>query len=751
MNKVLLLRTALIGVSVLLSTAHAEGIRSNMSIYPNAQETSSLAGAAQLMPRTSEDAEQLATDLLAFAHDQKEKFLAIAPGDRTFENTVRAFDSFSGAFGYRMAVLSSFKMLSDEMTVDEGEVFDRRTKPYMRVAQEASDLFTDRAIYNAFVAYRDNRFAEEEARLTEEEREFFHETMSDFQRGGYELADDKFEQMKVLNKELSELSAKFAGAISKDHSYIMVAKQHLIDTGVNPEFVDACEVIVNEDGVEECKVLCNPPALSAIMNGCSDSAVRRDWLRGWNRRGYPENDTTLSLVLKKRLQLAQLLGYKSYAEMSLCNLMVGSEKAALSFVHDLKDSAIEKALQEHELFSQHLPEGVVLDEHGRLHESDKGYVIAQYERARGVDEDEVAKYFPLTSTIHGVFDIYERFMGVSFEYHSSLSDEERGGWHPDTQAITVRTRDRSRVLGHIFLDLFPRPGKYTHFCCAPYQPSFRDGYYCPETGEYEHPVAVGGVIGNFPEPTKDRDALLKHREVQTFFHEFGHAMHFVLGASSFFETTGIDVKWDFVELPSQILEEWLWDTEVVQGLSSYYRDEPDGSRKKGDRIPTETIAAMVDLDRAKSGLFLVRQLHYSQLSLDYYNDSDEKEAADLYRLMKRNGELFQPMISSDDENRHYASFGHLMGYGPRYYGYMYSRAYAEDVLNKIKEIGAARGENGLLADYEVDQDGNPLSAGAYFVHHILKPGGSVHPHKLLENMLGRPASLDAFCKKMLGK
>lgn len=674
---------------------------------------SSLSDAVTILPVDTDDAHRRADDLLSRMRKMKSELLSIPAEQRTFDNTVRALDEMGRLFGIIGGGLQLHSMLSGDLA--------GRNKPFSQVVAAQTPLFMDPAFYQAFRDYVAH--GKQRETLDEEQKQYLARSLEDFEREGFRLAVDapeKFAQLKELMGRLNEVCSLFSRNCDADASFITATDDEL--ASLDPQFVTGLPR--NDDG--KCVVHCTRPNVTQMLSYCANPDVRERYWVAWHTRSFESNAEVLKELLGLRLQVAQLLGYTSYADYELRNLMIGSEKNAYNFITGLEKRAAVKWDKEFAELTKDLPAGVSLVD-GKLSPWDVFYVVESYKKKQGVDDAKIAEYFPVQHTKQVIFDIYERFMDVTFVHHKTLPEDIRGGWHADCEAIEVRTKSGDDLLGFIILDLFPRVGKYNHACHAGTVPGIR--YYDAHVGEYTSGVSVGVVVANFPRAVGDKPALLRHNDVTTFFHEFGHAMHYVFGRSSFDATTGTSVKRDFVEFPSQILEEWMWDKNLLCMTVPF---QVTRHYKTGEPLPREMVENMVALKKCDSGKFLLRQLGYSTLSLRLHGDT----LVDLDDVLR--AALETDHISWDARNKMYTAFGHLAGYGSRYYGYMFSRAYAQDAFDQIKAHGSRRGVNGLI---------DPV-VGVRFVSHILQPGGSIDPNILLRGYLGRAPSIDAFCKDL---
>ncbi len=403
------------------------------------------------------------------------------------------------------------------------------------------------------------------------------------------------------------------------------------------------------------------------------------------------------------------MGFDSFAALNLDSQMVKVPERAEQFLTDLIARAREKAELELKAFIEELPESVTLMADGKVKAWDVPYLKIKYkEKHFNIDELKISEYFPMQQTIDALLDIYHQFMGVTFK-EVPIS----GMWHEDVRLIEVYDKKGTQLLGYLFLDLYPRSNKYSHAAHAGLIQAMilPDGKRIPD---------VSVVMANFPKPTKDKPSLLMRADVRTFFHEFGHAMHALLGATQMGSFSGTSVKTDFVEMPSQMLEEWLWDKDIIKKVSHHY--------KTGEPLPDDVINNIVALKRYDSGNFVQTQSRYSQLSLDLYKAGEDK---DPYKIQEDLIAKIHPRIFFGPEYHMHASFGHLTGYGAKYYGYLWSKVFALDLFEEIKK-------HGLL---------NP-QIGERYVQEVIGKGGSKDPNELLKNFLGREPCQDAFIKDL---
>lgn len=627
--------------------------------------------------------------LIAYAQEAINKIVAVPDAQRTFANTVQTLDLVGAKLGEFGALVQTLQMVSPEAALrDTAMVVISELEAY-----SIEHINHNVALYKALCAYAQDNALQED--LTAEQKFYLAETIKGFKRSGLDLPEAQQTEIKKIKKELTDLGIAFDAAINADQSNIKV--EHAALAGLPADYI----AHLPREG--ELYVLgVDYPTYTQVMENCTVSATRKAMWEVFSNRAYPKNSETLKKVIALRDELAHKLGYASYAALSFEDLMVGSVSTVDKFLADLAERVKSKVDVEMAELMAELPEGVELTPEGKFKPWDLSYVKATYKKKHlQVDEQKIAEYFPLEKTIQGLFAIYEKFLDIKF-----TELKQPGFWHPEVRVLTVEMD--GNLLGYLLLDLHPRPFKYSHAC---------------EIGIIKaHKVAAGTnpavavVLANFPKSQGAKPALLKRNDVNTFFHEFGHALHELFGATELFGNAGTSVKLDFVEMPSQMLEEWLYDQAILKQLSSHYIT--------GEPLSDTEIDRICALKKFDGGDFVQRQVMLSRMALDYYKEGASK---DPYAIKMQLIRELRPYMLAAPEDHFEASFGHLMGYGAGYYGYLWSKVYALDMFEHIKEAG-------LL---------NPVM-GRKYINTILAPGGSKHPKDMLKDFLGREPRSDAF-------
>lgn len=537
--------------------------------------------------------------------------------------------------------------------------------------------------------------------LSTSEKNFVSEIIYKFEVNGQSLPSNEKAQVQKLKSQISKLEQLFLKNIQEDDAYIYLREENLDGVG---EEVKA-SLPMNKKGF--LKINSNHPHYGTVLCTCNSQPVRKRLIELRQNRGYPSNEEVLKDLIIKRNELANILGFKSFAHLRLHNEMSGTPERALTFLNDLWKQSYQKEKAEFKSIAETLPPSISLNKNGKVESWDVSYVTNYYKRKTfSLNKDLIAQYFPIDQTFIGLMKIFEEF----FDIHIKKVPIS-GLWHEDIQMLEISDK-KENILGYILLDLFHRKDKYSHACDIPIiAGAIVDGKRYP---------ALDVVVTSFPKGSDEIPTLLKYYDVQTFFHEFGHAIHDILIQNEVLYYANIfNMKYDFIELPSQLLEEWLWEPEILKKISCHYQTKQP--------MPDHMIDKIVRTKNAFSGYFVQSQCYLSKLALELFS-------GDVQDPTKLSNQLNLNLIPNYEplENSHFhLSFGHLTEYGPVYYGYLWSKVFALDIFNEIKK-------EGLL---------NP-GVGVRYRKEILEKGSSVDPNILLKNFLGRPPSQEAFIKSL---
>lgn len=549
----------------------------------------------------------------------------------------------------------------------------------------STELSLDRGVYDALAALD----LQDADAVT---RRWVEHTLRDFRRAGVDRDAPTRDQVKALKEELVRIGQAFARNIREDVRSVELDPAAL--EGLPDDYVKA-----HPPGpTGKVRITTDYPDLIPFMTYARSGRAREALWRENRRRGHPKNIEVLNALIAKRHDLATLLGYPHWAAYVTEDKMIGSAQNAADFIG--KISAAAKARAERDY--RQLLDRKRKDEPSaqRVEPWDQAYLEDRLRaEVHGFDSQSVRPYFEYERVKNGVLATTATLFGLTYRPRPDAPV-----WHEDVDAYDVL--EGERLLGRIYLDMHPRPDKYKH--AAQFElASGQRGKRLPE----------GVLMCNFPQGTKDAPGLLLHSDVQTFFHEFGHLLHHVLGGhTEWASQSGVRTEWDFVEAPSQMLEEWAWAPESLQAFARHV--------ETGEVLPADTIARMRAADELGKGLWVRQQMFYAALSLGLY-DRDPTGLEPLALIEKLQSE-YTPFPYVPGTWFHLA-FGHLDGYSAIYYTYMWSLVIAKDLFTVFAR-------EGLM---------NPAPARRYR-RAVLEPGGSEDAAVLVRDFLGRAHDFAAY-------
>lgn len=639
--------------------------------------------AQDLAPAEAEARVKLEKDLAAL--------IAIPQAERTFENTImgyeRAFDNYGNALG-----MSGF--LSYVST--DKKFRDAANDLQMQISQYMVDVATRRDVYKAIREYTDTN-----PRLDPVQAKLVKEMLIGFKNSGMDLNDADLEKFKALNKEKAEYIIKFDKNIQEYKDPLAVTKEQL--QGLGEDYIQ--KLSKTDDG--KYLVTLDYPDYVPFMQNADDEQARKELEFKFNRRGGQENVELLEKTLTLRREIARLLGYKNHAELRLEDRMAKNPKTVMAFLKDLQKKL--KPLGKKEDKEMIAYKNSKTGKNSRtLYSWESGYWSNKFRKENlELDSEKIKEYFPSQVVIDGMLDLFGGVFGITFE------PVDIPVWHPDVKAFKIKDKASGELVAYFYMDLYPREGKYKHAACF----GLVEGEE-KQDGTYQIPFVA--IVANLNKPSGDTPSLLKHSEVETLFHEFGHVLHNALTKAKYSAFSGTSVSWDFVEAPSQMLERWAWDPQVLKKISRHY--------KTGEALPDDLIKRMIAAKNFGAGGMYLRQDFFAQYDMTLHTADTTPDTTKLYfELTKKIRGL--PLTKGTIPQ---ASFGHIMGgYDAGYYGYLWSEVIAEDFFGEFKKNGIFNPETGLK-----------------FRREILEKGGTLDEEKMVENFLGRPADNKPFLKSI---
>jgi thimet oligopeptidase len=619
------------------------------------------------------------------AHEAALTALLAVEDERTPANSLRLFDaaieqlSLAGA---QAGVLNS--VAADKAVRDQAQL------EAQRVAQAASTLSLNREVYEALAAiHLDGADALDATSAAT--KHYVERTLLGYRLAGVDKDKATREQLQSLNEKATRLSLEFSRNIQEGAKTIEATPAEL--DGLPADYL--ARHPADADG--RVTLSTDQPDMQPVMTFASSAALRERMFLAYNTRAYPANRQILLDLLATRQQIATILGFRSWADLATADQMMGSAANVRTFLAKLDEASLDGARRELKLildFTRQRQPGLET-----IDITSRGYWYEQFRRsAFDFDSQSVRPYFPYAQVEAGVLATAARLFKIEFRRSATTA------WHPAVSAFEVF--DGGKLVGRFYLDMHPREGKDKWFSAAPVVTGVR-GRALPEAA----------LICNFPSGDDKDPGLLQYNDVVTFFHEFGHLMHAILGGQTEWAgISGFATEGDFIEVPSQMLEEFFRDEKLLQAFAKHYQT--------GETLPSETIKKMKLAGAFGRADWVRSQLYYTTLSLDLH-DQDPANL-DLDSITRRLYETLQPWTWLKG-NRMYASFGHLTSYSSNYYTYAFDKVIALDFFAQFDPAD-------LLG----------CDVGSRYRKTILEQGGSKPGRQMVRDFLGRDEEFAAF-------
>ncbi len=577
--------------------------------------------------------------------------------------------------------------LIESVHPDEG-MRDAAETCRQELAKLSSELELDRELYDAVVA-----IAPRNESSDEETRRYVEHTLRDFRRAGVDRDDATRQRVKNLHEELVALGQEFNRNIRSDTRFIYLDSQKDL-SGLPEDYVDAHHP--NDDG--KIRITTNYPDLVPFMNYAHDGDCRRRLHFEYNNRAFPQNLSVLAKILQCRHELASLLGHPSWASYVTEDKMIRSADGIREFVEEITSLSRERSDRDLALLLERkqrdLPGANTVEEWERAYYSE----MIRSEKM-GFDSQEIRPYLEYDRVREGVLSVTQRLFDLEYQ------KAKEPAWHESVDTYDIL--ENGVRVGRFHLDMHPREGKYKHAAMFPIISGVH-GVQLPEAA----------LVCNFPDPRKTSGpALLEHSEVVTFFHEFGHLLHHILGGSrQYLRFSGVATEWDFVEVPSQLLEEWAFSFEALKQFAVHH--------ETGEPLPEEMVERMNLARRFGRSARVRQQMYYAALSLTYHNRNPHE--IDTTEVLKDTVSKYSLHPYVEGTHMH-ASFGHLEGYSALYYTYMWSLVIARDLFDRFSS-----------------HDMFDTATAVRYRKAVLEPGGAKDAADLICDFLGRDHKLDAY-------
>ena len=604
-----------------------------------------------------------------------------AKGKRTVDNTVQPLDDAYLELDAVSALTGLAEQTSPDSTVRAAaEAGSRRVSAYF------TELSLHRGLYEALTAV-------DLAGADDETRYYVTRQLRDYKLGGVDRDEATRTQVTALRKELVEVGQAFSKNIRADQRFITVKDASELD-GLPSDYIARKQP--GPDGL--IKITVEYPDAFPIFDYAKNEEVRKRLYMEYNNRGFPKNMAVLDSMIAKRARLAKLLGFDSWANYITADKMVGSAKNASDFIDRIVEASGPGATREYEQLlhrkQQDVPGATGLSLWENLYWTQ---VVKKSEY--DFDPQQLRPYFSYPKVRQGVFEITGKLFGVSYR-----KVENAPVWHPSVECYELI--ENGQVTGRFYLDMHPRPNKYQHAA-----------HFRIRSGVKGRQIPESALVCNMPGGIEGDPGLMESDQVETFFHEFGHLLHSMFaGQHRWVGVSGVRTERDFVEAPSQMLEEWLQEPSILATFGKHY--------ESGEAVPADLVRRMVRANEFGKALSVRRQMMLARTSLSYYDrDPSQVVTTDIVRDLQ-NKYLPFPFV---DGTHFQCAFCHLDGYSAVYYTYMWSLVIAKD----------------MFAQFDRKDLLNPATPARYRAA-ILAPGGSKPAAKLVEDFLGRPFNEEAY-------
>lgn len=636
-------------------------------------------------------------------HNQEINDIINNPEEPTFINTIVALEK-SGALLERVSTVLG-NLLSAE-TNDEMEAIAERMMP--QLSEHNNNINLNEQLFTRIkTVYENTNFNE----LSTEERTLLQNTYDGFIRNGANLTKVQKERFRQISTEMSLLTLRFSQNILKEtNNYELLLTQEQLQ-GIPESIKEAYKQAAQEKGKEGYLVTLHSPSFVPFMKYCNNRALRQQLYMAYNTMCIKDNDYNNEKIVKKlvnlRLERAQLLGFNTAADYVLTRRMAENSQNVYRLLNQMAEAYMPTAHQEMEAVQTLAQELEGTD--FQLMPWDWAYYSEKLkEKKYNLNEEELRPYFELSQVVKGVFGLATLLYGITFQ-----ENKEIPVYHPDVKTYEVFDQNGS-FLAVLYTDFHPRSSKRSGAWMTSYKEQWKDGK------ENSRPHV--SIIMNFTKPTAEKPALLTFSEVNTFLHEFGHALHGMFADTTYSSMSGTNVYWDFVELPSQIMENFATEKDFLNTFAKHYQT--------GKNLPEDMLQRIIDASNFNVAYACLRQLSFGLLDMAWYTRPTSFDG-DIRSYEKEAWKEVQ-ILPNIEETCMTVQFSHIMsgGYSAGYYSYKWAEVLDADAFSLFKEKGIFHKE----------------TANSFRMN-VLSQGGTEHPMILYKRFRGKEPSIDALLKR----
>ncbi|MFT5280911.1 MAG: thimet oligopeptidase [Flavobacteriaceae bacterium] len=622
------------------------------------------------------------------------KIKQIPKGEQTFENTVLLYSGLGEEFNGEDSPLSLLMYLSDKKSVRDvcQKSFEKITTCFLKFSY-------DKDLYNVFVIYSKNNAKKE--KLRDEDKKLLTDIIDSFKKNGINLPEKTQKILQKKSEKLQKIEREFARAVDEYEDEIWVSEKELGGLPLGYK-----ETLQKKSG--KYRVSLTYPESIPFVKYAHHVPSRKKLIQKLSKQGGAINNKRLSQMVLLRNEISQLLGYKNFSDITIDDEMAKKTLKVVDFLTQLKKDLKPLFLKEQKELQKYKEKKTGDKKSIEYYES--SYYATQYKEEKfSLDEKALREYFPLPHVRDTMFEIFGQLFDVSFSKNTTLPL-----WHKDVEMYEVQEKRSGALVGYVAFDFFPRKGKFSHMACLPVFAGYEKGW---KSEEYKTPFSC--IMGNFPKASKKIPSLLSVREVETLFHEFGHSMHCVFGDAALGEQSGTNTTCDFVEIPSQLFEEWFWNDECLSKLSFHY--------ETGEKLPSDIQALLQKSRKFNTASFTYDQVLSSLYDIELYTTKNTLAPHKKWQDTRKKAGFKSQVPGSLFP----AGWGHMEGYASKYYSYLWSEVYAKDVFSCFEKEGILNKKLGKKLKKE-----------------LLSVGSSRSEMESIKAFLGRNPRNTAFIKSL---
>jgi len=623
--------------------------------------------------------------------------------DASFANTIEKLE----ASGRRLNRISSILFnLNAAETSEEIQQIAQKVSPLLSKFQ--NDIVLNQALFSRIKEVYKQKDA---LQLSTEQAKLLEETYANFQRNGANLGEEEQVRLREIDEKLAKLSLQFGqNSLAETNAYQLHLTQESEVEGIPNDALETAKDLAEKAGKEGYIFTLQYPSYLAFMKYAQNRNLRKEMAIAFGKKGFQENENNNEEIVKEivalRLERANLLGFPTHANFVLQQRMAKKPENVRSFLEELLAKTKQPAQHELEELKAFAKEKEGIED---LQKWDVAYFSEKLKQEKfDINEEQLKPYFELSSVIKGVFSISEKLFGLSFEETKQVPT-----YHEEV--ITYKVTDANgKYIATLYADFHPRPGKRDGAWMTVYKNQYL------ENGHNSRPHI--SIVCNFTRPTKNTPSLLTFNEVTTLFHEFGHALHGMLANTTYASLSGTSVYWDFVELPSQLLENWCYEEEALALFAKHYQTK--------ELIPIEMVQKIKASANFQEGMQTLRQLSFGMLDMNWHDTTTVSTAS--VKAIEKEAFHSTQLLPDVEENCMSTSFSHIFqgGYSAGYYSYKWAEVLDADAFAFFKEKGIFNTEVAHL-----------------FKEHILSKGGTEDPMELYLKFRGKEPSIEALLRR----